>query len=584
MTFIQTKRKLKIASVIAGFIAFGIGLLITRFNLPIPFFNIATLMPNKIEGVGSWLYVDIIKNFLIPNISVFLTYFLPIWSILLIYVFSFKKQEEEIFKRGSKIQSAKEVKKEIHKYMKKSKDYHRLELGLEKLPMPENQLVKSMLLVAMPGSGKTQALYSFLLGNVNTKGKQQTQGLSEFEETLICYERKGTDFINPLFRRGIDYLFDPRDIDSIKWNIIEEILNDNTINESMLDYCVNAVAPVNHESKSAHFEEQAQSVIKALFLAVAGSKNPNNKGLIDFLRQHPTPKFLRKALVENQTVKLYGVDNAVIGALTVDSKGELDNQATSVYSSCNKTFKTLSNRAFYYSESNFSIKDFIQSLENENRDIRLFIVNTAETTGSYNTYFILFFALLFKHILSLTNSKSRRIHLTLDELMSLNSKYIIKELVATLSESRSKGLNTMISFQGLTQVSELVGDHVMKSLFQMCGTKIALQYSEPFGQKILSQFLGEKEIERKKYGINRASEVTQDRINENEEEKLKKVVLESEFANLEPLEGFIKIGNFPVTKIHFGYQEPKSICEPLIRRELPFFDKNEVATNDNYVA
>lgn len=585
MTFIQIKRNLRLASVISGFIALGIGLLITQFKIPLPFFNIATYMPQNIEGIGLWLYRDTIKGFLIPNLSVFLTYFLPIWILTLIYLFKFNKQEEEIFKRGSKIESAYKVKNLIFKYMKKSNDFHKLELGLENIPMPETQIVKNTLLVAMPGAGKTQALYSFLLGNVNKKGRQISKGISELKETIIAYERKGSDFISPLFRRGKDYLFDPRDQDSICWNIIEEMINsDNSINETMVDFCVNAVAPVNHESKSAHFEEQAQSVIKAIFLAVAGSDNPTNKGLIDFLRTYPNPKLLREALINNTTVQLYGVDNAVIGALTVDSKGELDNQATSVFSSCNKTLKALSNRAFYYEQSNFSVKKFIEDLENENKDIRLFIVNTAETAGSYNTYFVLFFALLFKHILSLSNSKSRRIHLVLDELMSLNSKYIIKELVDTLAESRSKGLNAMISFQGLSQLVEITSEHIMKSLFQMCGTKIALQYSEPYGQKILSQFLGEKEVERKKYGINRAGEMAQDRLNENEEEKIKKVVLESEFSNLEPLEGFIKIGNFPVTKIHFGYQDPKSICIPLIRRELPFFDKKEKAINEEFIA
>jgi type IV secretory pathway TraG/TraD family ATPase VirD4 len=112
----------------------------------------------------------------------------------------------------------------------------------------------------------------------------------------------------------------------------------------------------------------------------------------------------------------------------------------------------------------------------------------------------------------------------------------------------------------------------------MCGTKIVLQYSEPYGQKVLSQFLGEQEIDRKKQGINRASQIGQDRINESEEEKIKKIVLESEFANLEPLEAFIKVGNFPVSKIKFGYQEPPKICDTLIRKDLPYF--SEVIGNE----
>jgi len=105
----------------------------------------------------------------------------------------------------------------------------------------------------------------------------------------------------------------------------------------------------------------------------------------------------------------------------------------------------------------------------------------------------------------------------------------------------------------------------------MCGSKIILQYSEPQGAKLLSQFLGEKEIDRKKQGINRANNLSGDRVNENEEEKLKKIVLESEFSNLEPLNGFIKIGNFAVSKISFNFYQPEYVYTGLIKSEIPFF-------------
>jgi type IV secretory pathway TraG/TraD family ATPase VirD4 len=202
----------------------------------------------------------------------------------------------------------------------------------------------------------------------------------------------------------------------------------------------------------------------------------------------------------------------------------------------------------------------------------------------------LFFTWLYKHILSLPNSKTRRIAFVLDEFMSLatNNKalgeHLISELINTLAESRSKGLNALIAFQGLSQANQIIGDNLLKSLFQMCGTKIILQYSEPYGAKLLSQFLGEKEIDRKKQGINRASQAGQDRLNESDEEKIKKIVLESEFSNLEPLEAFIKIGNFPVSKIKFGYQEPQRICDTLIQRELEFFDiQQELSSINSFV-
>lgn len=577
MTFIEFNRKLSASSIIAGFIGLGAGLAITKFDIALPCINLVNFMPQHIEGISNWLYEDTIKSFLLPNLSAFLSYFLPVWIVALVYFFMYDKKEDEVFKRGSQLLSPKELRRHILKAVRQSHDFCRLTLGIEQIPIPYTQEVKNTLFVGMPGSGKSQSLYSMLLGNVSKKGKKLSGGIVDFDEPLICYERKGDDYVAPLYRRGQDFLFDPRDQDCIHWNIFDDMLDDNgEIDEVMVNFFVNSIAPVS-DSKSAHFEEQAQSIVKAVLLAVAGSKNQNNKSLIDFLRAYPTPKELRRVLLENPTVKLYGADNAVVGALTVDSQGNLDNQAGSVYATCNKVFKNLSSCAFYYSESEFSVREFISSLKYENKDIRLFIVNTAETAGAYNLYFGLFFTLLYKHILSLPNSKTRRITFVLDEFMSLATnnkalgKHLISELINTLAESRSKGLNALIAFQGLSQANEIIGDNLLKSLFQMCGTKVVLQYSEPYGQKLLSQFLGEKEIDRKKHGINRASEMGQDRLNESDEEKIKKIVLDSEFSNLEPLEAFIKIGNFPVSKIKFGYQEPRRASEPLIRREFPYF-------------
>ena len=93
MSLIEIKRNLRSASIVSGFIAFAIGLLITQGKVSIPFFNFAYFMPKEIEGVGAWLYEDTIKGFLVPNFSAFLTYFLPIWVLVLIS----KKHQESPF-------------------------------------------------------------------------------------------------------------------------------------------------------------------------------------------------------------------------------------------------------------------------------------------------------------------------------------------------------------------------------------------------------------------------------------------------------------------------------------------------------
>ncbi|MGD9625320.1 MAG: type IV secretion system DNA-binding domain-containing protein [Arcobacter sp.] len=587
MTYLEFRRKIGISTIFSGFLSFGTSLLISNFKIDLPYFHFENFLPKKLDGVSDIIYIDIIKNVLVANSSIFLSYFLPTFFISLIVAFKFNSKEEEIHKRGSKLLNFKDLKKEIFKYIKVNKDNYRLEVGKEQIPIPFTQEVKNTLIVGMVGSGKSQAIYNLIFGNFDKKGKNISKGIVDFREPMIIYERKGEDFLGSLYRREKDLLFDPRDIDCIKWNIFEDMLNENNeIEENMVDFFVSSICPIS-DSKSAHFEEQGSSVIKALLLAVAGSGKANNKYLIDYIRSYPTPKELREALINNETVRKFGVNNQVIGALTINSEGQLDNQGNSVFATCNKVFKNLSNRAFYFEESNFSVRKFIKSLENEKTDIRLFIVNTSLSEGAYNTYFSLFFTLIFKHILSLKNSNNRRVHLILDELMSLASnkilgKFLITKLIDTLAESRSKGLNTVLAFQALSQLSEIVGENLLKSLFQMCGTKIILQYSEPQGAKLLSQFLGEKEIDRKKFGVNRANNLSGDRVNENEEEKIKKIVLESEFANLEPLTGFIKVGNFAVSKISFNFYQPEYVYTGLIKSKIPYFeDFSEIKNEEN---
>ena len=52
MSLIEIKRNLRTASIISGFFAFAIGLLITQFKMPIPFFNFAYFLPNKIRKIS----------------------------------------------------------------------------------------------------------------------------------------------------------------------------------------------------------------------------------------------------------------------------------------------------------------------------------------------------------------------------------------------------------------------------------------------------------------------------------------------------------------------------------------------------
>lgn len=563
--------------------------------------NNASLVPylKIVDHLGN---VKLFNN-LLDSASIFTNYFfisfLTFTVGVLIYYFFLEKEEIEI-KRGATLDTADNVKRAILKYMKKNNGRFRMTLSKAKIPLGFTEEVRNFLFIGKAGAGKTQLIYNTFLGNVKNHYKKKylffgkkelvqiekiSKGVADFKEPMICYERKGDDFVGPFYVRGNpDYhLFDPRDIDSIKWNIFDDLLTlEGEIDESMVDYYTNSLQPVG-DGKDSHFQKQAQAVVKAILLKIAGGENPSNKSLIDYLLANGNLKDLRDSLLNDPTVLKFGAANFVRNSLTVDDKGSPDGQGNSVVATLNDTFKQLCRREFYYAEGNFSIRQWLWSLKEGNRDTRLFIVNTSEQAGAYARYFSLFISLIYKHGLALPNHKSRRIWFILDEIQSLGSggnqalgQYLISELVNFLAESRSKGFSVTAATQSLPQLEKLIEMEGMRALFQLLSNKFFLQYDEPIGAKFITDFLGSSEQEKTKKGLSKGGQIGQDKLSENEEEKMKQAVLESELGLLEPLTSYTKLGNFPVCKMEFDYQEPPKSCEnPLVRRVLPFFDEPE---------
>ncbi|MCT7505443.1 type IV secretion system DNA-binding domain-containing protein [Aliarcobacter cryaerophilus] len=513
------------------------------------------------------------------NLSIIIQYGLPAYILIFFFVLQRGNiDKREKFERGGEKINAKNLRNLILKAMKKKGETHRLEIGKEQIPLPKNEENRKFLILAKAGAGKTQAIFSLLFKSKNKAG------IKDFAETMIVYERKGTDFIPKLLRRktGCDYLFDPRDKQGIKWDIFKDLLTERgEIDEALMDFYVSSIIPIS-QGNSAHFDKQAQSVLKAVLLKIAGSEKPSNKALIDFILAFGNLVDLRNALKEDETVKKYGMDNNVINSLTTDRDGVADGQGSSVMATLNDTFKKLSRREFYFDNGNFSIREFINSID-KNPDKRLFIANTTESAGSFNLYFSLFFNLIFRFGLALKNNSNRRVWLIWDEIQSIGSngnhalgEYVISEFINFLAESRSKGFCEIVATQSLPQLEKLIKKEGVRSLYQLLSSKILGQYDENEGQKFICQSIGEQEIKREKESESQGIRFNDSRTNTQEEEKIKKIILESELSSLPPLNFFLKIGSYPITQIEIEYNDPKDITQVLIERPIPFFEREDI--------
>jgi len=442
-----------------------------------------------------------------------------ILGFLSLYFIIFKitiKEGREIL-RGTKIVEYKKLKKEI----RNESNNNRLFIGKEKIPLPYFEENRSILIIGKAGSGKTQAILNLLTQILN------------FKESMIIYDRK-PDFWNRFYCDD-DYLFYPRDERTLKWNIFDDIKDEDDI-----DFAIKSIIPINHETKDPFWDTASRDILKVIFLKVLKSPKPSNKKLIDFLRINSTANELFNELND------VAVKNGINLKYYLKSK----NTTASIMSTLSSYTNKLLRKELYYDEGSFSVIDFINNIDEKNKGKKVFLVQTANESGAYEVYFRLMIDLLVREIKALLNNSNRRIWILLDEFQSLGK---LKEIEEGLAEGRSKGLSILLSTQSLAKVEEIYGKLLMRSFFQLLSTKIVLQYDEPEGARFLSDFFGEQEVLEVNENRMVTSEGNRDISQMQQKEMVKKIFIGGEFSTLKPLRSYIKISNFNISKITFKY-------------------------------
>lgn len=439
-------------------------------------------------------------------------------SLLLVKKLTIKEGKKVL--RGAKIVEQSELISEINNQSKNN----RIFIAKKKIPLPYFEENRSILLIGKAGAGKTQAFFNLLLQ------------IFKFNETMIIYDRK-PDFWNRFYEESKDFLFYPKDERSLQWNIFDDIKDEDDI-----DFGIKSIIPVNPESKDPFWDNASRDILKAIFLKILTFEKPSNKKLIDFLRINSTADELFEELNE------IAVNNGVNLEYYLKSK----NTTASILSTFQAHTNKLLRKEFYYEEGNFNVVDFITNIDTTNRGKKLFLVQTANESGAYEVYFRLMIDLLIREIKGLLNNSTRRIWIGLDEFQSLGK---LKEIEEGLAEGRSKGLAILLGTQSLAKVEEIYGKLLMRSLFQLLSTKIVLQYDEPEGAKFLSDFFGEQEVIEINENRMVTSQGSRDIAQMQQKETIKKIFLGGEFATLKPLEAYIRISNFNISKITFKYIE-----------------------------
>ena len=483
--------------------------------------------------IGKYLYkaydfllTDYLINKVLQGFLFF--FFISYWIIMKITI-----KDGVKFLRGSKL--IKDT--ELSKIARKKGQRHRLTISKAKIPLPFYDENRGIALYGKPGSGKTQALLNLILQ------------IKELEETMIIYDRK-PDFWIRFYRKDKDYLFYPDELRTLKWNIFDDISDDIGYKINEIDLAVKSFIPDRTDNKDPFWDNASRLILKAILLKIKDSKKPSNKSLINFIRKFQTREELYEQLKDIETE--YGVP--IKELLTEAAK----TTGGAIMMNLQPYYEKILKNEFFYEEGNFSIKEFINKTINKSIDQRLFLVQTKREDGQYSAYFRLMIDIMIREILSLPNSQTRRIWTLLDEFQTLGK---LHEIIEYVTEGRSKGGSSCLATQSLAQVREIYGENHMETLFQALSTKIIHKYDEPRGSKMLRDYFGEQEVEERTSNRMVTSEGSRDIEQKQTKITTKKVLLEGEFANLDPynLEAYIKISDFDSAKISFKYQDIQPI-------------------------
>ena len=446
-------------------------------------------------------------------------------------------QKDEKYIRGAQMSSLETMNKRLAIAARKS-PMSRLRIGNTLLPFEMES--KHILILGTSGSGK-----GVLLNQLIAQITERPSG------KYIVYDPKG-EFIAKQFQHG-DYIFNPFDIRSLRWNIFNEL-------EVPPDFDVVAkslFAPP--DSRDSYWYNCAADVFRTglVYLKIQGTTS--NTDLWNFFSQ--TLSEIQKSF---RTLPI-GEQGALKHIDKADSPA-----ASSIISILQERIQFF--RYLTDMDGDFSFRRFIREENNDN----LYILNFEQYANIFRPMMTLAIDTMTREALSLPDDLNRRIFFIIDELGTLNRMDSILHL---LTVGRSKGACLFCANQDLGRIEEKYGRANLKTFFNNFNTNFVFRIREPETANFLSQAIGEQQKIKTSQSRQMSPQDIGDRKSMSEQEKTERLIMPTEFQFLQDLHAYINIAGFGVSqiivpKVFFQERNP-----PFIMRQFADLSSVPIPTN-----
>lgn len=395
---------------------------------------------------------------------------------------------------------------------------------LASVPMRKKSENLHTLIAGAQGTGKSQQFFE-LMRQVRARGKR-----------AIVYDPTG-EFTREFYREGKDILMNPLDARSPNWTIWNEIEKDYHF-----DTMANGLIPDPAEV-DPFWSKAGRMVLKDVYKVLGREGKRTNKDLYH-------------AIAKSNLAEMHALLAGEAGATYVDPITERTGMSLKM---------TVQNQleAFRFLHDDgepFSIRQWIR----EESDSWMFITAREELRDAMSPVLSLWIDTAMKAVLSLEPVHKERLWFFIDELPTLQKLDILKMV---LTNTRKYGLCCVIGVQDFSQLYEIYGHDLAKTIISGCQTKLLLRVTDGTAAKLMSELMGQAEIDEKEESLSYGLSASRDGVSVFAKRNLRDIVLTSEILTLPDMQGFLSIpGDYPIGKVSYDYVPSHQRAEGFIER------------------
>ena len=433
--------------------------------------------------------------------------------------------------RGGSIATARYLKRAI---LRDNRKQRAVSYNIAGIPYPAYAENQHTFITGSPGSGKTNTIAE-LIAQIMARG-----------DRAIIYDKTGS-YIKWFYDGHKDVILNPLDARSASWSVFNEVRN-----ETDFDTMAEALIPTEKGAVDPFWFRAARTLFSSVCTVLYKQGVRDNLTLLTKLLITDIPQLAQlvkgtpaQSLIDKDSPKMA----LSVMAMLVANVGAI------------KHLKD--------SGKPFSIRKWIMDEDNSNF---LFVTSRADQHASLMPLISTWLEIAINSLLSLGQSRKRKIWIILDELPSL---HFLPSLQAGLAESRQFGGAFVLSLQVMPQLQAIYGHDIARSTSGLCQTRLVFKSSDADTARSGADSLGGSETEEFKEGFSYGVSEARDGINTSTSRSINNLILPTQVMNLPNLQAYIRVGmDYPVAKLEVPYIERKEIAERFVPLDTGIQEEN----------